>query len=146
MHSTGALQHSLSAVCIHLPAPGFQAVAFQHFLFPASGSLLVPLCASRGAPAALRAQLLLQGRPGSQGSTSSCSLSPKYRASLSTPISEAFVPLHPSASAPDASLTAPLNTHSTAAIFRSHEENKPLGCGQPINPAPFTKSPFFYLE
>lgn len=38
MHSTGALQHSLSAVCIHLPAPGFQAVAFQHFLF----LLLVP--------------------------------------------------------------------------------------------------------
>lgn len=129
------------STCSCFPGCRFSAFSVPCSWFPPRAAVCIarsPRSPARTAPPA--------EPPREPGALPPLAPSPKYRASLSTPISKAFAPLHPSASAPDASLTAPLNTHSTAAIFSSHEENEPLGCGQPINPAPFTKSPFLYLE
>lgn len=72
-HFTGGLRSSLSTACIHPRAPaGCQAVVFQRSVFPVPISLL--------------AQLLPQGAPGAGTSAPACSLVPKYRASLSTPL------------------------------------------------------------
>lgn len=72
-HFTGGLRSSLSTACIHPRAPaGCQAVVFQRSVF--------------SVPISLLAQLLPQGAPGAGTSAPVCSLVPKYRASLSTPL------------------------------------------------------------